>query len=76
MPFLFFFFFSFSKASHKIRVTSEAAKIYKKGNSLKMHFGSKDSPQNIFYLNRRHFIISLIVLSSAFTLAQCSFLPF
>lgn len=58
----------FFKGPHKIRVTSEAAKIYKKGNSLKMHFRSTDSPQNIFYLNRRHFIISFIVLSSAFTL--------
>lgn len=58
----------FSKAPHKIRVTSEAAKIYKKGDSLKMHFRSKDSPQNIFDLNRRHFIISFIVLSFAFTL--------
>lgn len=66
------FFFFFSKAPHKIRVTSEAAKIYKKGKSLKMHFRSKVSQQNIFYLNRRHFIISFIVASFAFQ----SFLPF
>lgn len=64
--------FFFSKAPHKIRVTSEAAKIYKKGKSLKMHFRSKVLPQNIFYFNRRHFIIFFIVVSFAFQ----SFLPF